>query len=114
MHPVKFSWCFFPPIAGNASIVRVRESGVGLGFRIAGTSVGPTRLEPLLGTFPFTGVFGHPTCTPESSHDAPTASRAADDADDFTRYLQVPEQARPTENVFKIRYYIQGLAIWTR
>ena len=51
MHPVKFSWCFFPPIAGNASIVRVRESGVGLGFRIAGTSVGPTRLEPLLGIF---------------------------------------------------------------
>ena len=37
----------------------------------------------MLGTFPFTGVFGHPTCTPESFHDAPTASRAADDADDF-------------------------------
>ena len=48
------------------------------GYRIAGTSVGPTRLEPLLGTFPFTGVFGHPTCTPESFfHDAPTASSAA-------------------------------------
>jgi hypothetical protein len=68
----------------------------------------------LLGTFPFTGVFGHPTCTPESFfHDAPTASRAADDADDFTRYLQVPEQARPPR-IFLRLDYIQGLAIWTR
>ena len=96
MHPVKFSRVFFFPSQARVDVRSFARAGGWWGYRIAGTSVGPTRLEPLLGIFPLTGVFGHPTCTPESFfHDAPTASRAADDADDFTRYLQVPEQARP-------------------
>ena len=42
--------------------------------------------------------------------DAPTASGAADDADDFTRHLRVPTLLR----IFKVINYIQGLVIWTR
>ena len=110
MHPVKFSWCFFPPIAGNASIVRVRESGVGLGFRIAGTSVGPTRLEPLLGIIlsPVSSGTPHLNRSPSTTRrrrpgrvvdlDAARRRRAASSGDGrLPAAAAAPDAARPAQ-----------------
>ena len=78
MHPVKFSrWCplFFPTQATRRCSF-VRESGGVVGVSHRGDFSWTDPPGALLGTLPFTGVFGHPTCTPEFFHDAPTASRA--------------------------------------
>ena len=132
MHPVKFPRCFFSPIAGNASTFRsfARAGGWLWGYRIAGTSVGPTRLEPLLGIFLSPVSSGtplvHRSCRRADSVqggrvvdlDAARRRRAASNGDGrLPAAAAAPDAARPAqpsidnpgraasppENIFKVK-----------